>query len=56
MRFLGKRADSPIRELRYRLRGKNTRLLAGLLKEQHNFCAYTEKRVDALWSQLLQAP
>ena len=32
----------------YRKNGDNTRLRKKLLEEQHNFCAYTEKRVGRL--------
>ena len=50
MRFLLKSPDSPLlaEGLAYAVGGHNEELQERLLAEQQGFCAYTEKRVDAL--------
>lgn len=50
MKFLSKRADSQIllQKLIYKKNTDNSELRKFLLKEQKNFCAYTEKYVEGL--------
>lgn len=46
MKFFAKRADSRWVAAKYKEKGHNEALLAGLLAEQSGFCAYTERKVD----------